>query len=102
MTSRFIAAMVLAMSVGCGSPEPPVAPVSEGEDAATVPPAEMRTILQGLQSNRARTQYAALSTLGRFDSLVRTYREHVERLQKEGKDERVRKKAAELLAALEE
>jgi len=102
MISRILAAFVLAVAIGCGSEEPPVPPVPEGQDAAAVPPAEMRRILEGLSSNHPRMQYAALKTLSEFPSVVQTYREHVERLQKEGKNEQVRRKAADLLASLEE
>jgi len=47
-------------------------------------------------------QYVALENLSRFPSVVQTYRERVERLRTEGEDERVREKAAELLASLAE
>ena len=67
-----------------------------------MPPAEMRRILEGLRSDRPGMQYAALNTLGRFPTVARTNREHVERLRKESKDQRVRRKATELLGSLEE
>jgi hypothetical protein len=62
----------------------------------------MRMILEGMKSDDPGKQYAALETLSRFPSVVQTRREHVARLQKEGRTQRVRQKAAELLAALEE
>jgi len=102
MVRRILASLVLAFFVGCGSSEPSAVPAPDGRDAPAVPPAEMRMMLDGLRSDDARMQYAALENLGRFPPVVQTYREHVERLQKEGKDERVRQKAAELLASLEE
>jgi hypothetical protein len=61
----------------------------------------MRLILEGMRSDQPDRQYAALKTLRRFPSVVETRREHVERLQKEGRTQQVRQKAAELLAALE-
>ena len=101
MIGRIVAALVVGLLVGCGSTERTAAPVPGGQDAAAVPPAEMRMILEGLRSPRAGTQYGALQTLGRFPSAVQTHREHVERLQREGKTQQVRQKAGELLAALE-
>jgi hypothetical protein len=100
MTRMSLAAVLLALLLGCGSPQPPVAPPAAGPDTASVPPGEMRAILEGLQSSRPSTQYAALETLGRFPAVARTYRQHIERLGRESKDERVRRKAAELLASL--
>jgi len=98
--SRFLLGVSLVtLLVGCGSPEPPPPPVAGG-DAAGVPPAEMRTILEGLRSNQARTQYAALETLDRFPTVVAAHRDQIEQLKTAGKDDRVRKKAAELLASL--
>ena len=101
MPGRILALLVPALLVGCGSSEPSVAPVPERRDAAAVPPAEMRTILEGLKSEHPRMQSAALETLSRFPSVAQTYREHVERLQRESQDQRVREKAAELLASPE-
>jgi hypothetical protein len=71
----------------------------QGKDALAVPPAQMRTILEGLRSDHPRMQYGALMTLDRFPAVVRTHRAHVEQLQKEGGDQRVREKAAELLTS---
>ena len=102
MVRNIFVLLVLASLFGCGSDEPPVAPVSNASDAPAVPPAEMRMMLEGLRSDHPRVQYAALENLSRFPSVVQTYREHVERLKKESKDQRVRQKAAELLASLEE
>jgi hypothetical protein len=59
-------------------------------------------MLEGLRSGEARIQYASLESLGRYPSVVRTYREHVQRLAVEGKDDRIRRKATELLVSLEE
>jgi len=97
-----LALLVLASLFGCGSDEGPVVPVAIANDAPAVPPAEMRMMLEGLRSDHPRVQYAALENLSRFPSVVQAYREHVGRLKKEGKDQRVRQKAAELLASLEE
>lgn len=96
--NRMLAALILALLIGCGSSEPTVAPLPEGPDAAAVPPAEMRGILEGLRSDDANMQYAALQTLSRFPSVVQRNTEHVRRLEKDGKSHRVREKAAELLA----
>jgi hypothetical protein len=62
----------------------------------------MRKIVEGLQSDQAETQYAALETLGRFPSVIKAHRKPIERLKTAGKDDRVRKKAAELLSSLPE
>jgi len=94
--------LVLASLLGCRSDEQAAAPVPNASDAPAVPPGEMRMLLEGLSSDHPGVQYAALENLSRFPSVVQTYREHVERLEKEGKDQRVRQKAAELLASLEE
>ena len=48
--NRMLAALILALLLGCGSSEPTEAPLPEGPDAAMVPPAEMRGILEGLRS----------------------------------------------------
>jgi hypothetical protein len=98
---RITAALILALPLGCGSDEPPVTPVSEARDAPDVPPGEIRRMLDGLNSDNPRTQYGAMKMLSQFPAVVETYREQVERLEKESKDERIRKKAAELLAAIE-
>lgn len=102
MVRKIFLLLVLASFLGCGPDEQPVAPLPNASEAPAVPPAEMRMLLEGLSSDHPRVQYAALENLSRFPSVVQTYREHVERLEKEGKDQRVRQKAAELLASLEE
>lgn len=102
MVSRILAVLISALVLGCGSSETPVAPAPEKEEAPAVPAAEMRTILEGLKSDDPGTQYAALEALGRFPTVVQTYREHVERLQEASTDQRVRQKATELLASLDE
>jgi len=102
MVRRILALGILAFAIGCGANEPIAAPEPQGPEAPAVPPAELRTMLEGLQSDHPRMQYVALENLSRFPSVVQTYREHVERLRTEGKDERVREKAAELLASREE
>ena len=96
--NRVLAALILALLIGCGSSEPSEGPPPKRPDAAVVPPAEMRGILEGLRSDDPNMQYAALQTLSRFPSVVQRNTEHVRRLQKEGKSQRVRQKAAELLA----
>ena len=103
MVGKAFAVLLVVLLVGCGaSDETSVAPVTEKSDVTDVPPAEMRTILEGLRSDNPRMQYAALQTLSRFPSVVQAHREHVERLQQASKDQRVRQKAAELLASLKE
>jgi len=97
-----LALLVLAFLFGCGSDEQAAAPVPNESDAPAVPPTEMRMMVEGLRSDHPRVQYAALENLSRFPSVVQTYREHVEGLEKESTDQRVRQKAAELLASLEE
>ncbi len=101
MVRRILTSLVLSIFVGCGASEPPAATVPEGRETPAVPPAEIRMMLEGLRSEHPRMQYAALENLGRFPSVVKTYREHVERLQKEGNHQQVRQKAAELLDSLE-
>ena len=95
-------ALTLALLVGCGSEEPAAAPPPPAKDMVSMSPEVMRMVLAGLKSNDPRVRCASLDKLSCFPEVARTYREHVERLQTEGKDERVRKKAAELIAALEE
>lgn len=102
MSKRILAAIVLAMLVGCGSEKPPAAPPGAGVEAADLPPAQVHKVLEGLHSDNPRTQYAALDMLSKLPTVAQTYREHVQRLQKESKDDRVRKKAAALLSSLEE
>ena len=99
MVIRLLAVVLVAFLAGCGSEEPPPTPVPAGQDAAALPPAEMRAIMEGLKSENPRVQHAALETLSRFPAVVQTQREHVERLQSQSRDKRVREKAAELLAA---
>jgi hypothetical protein len=102
MVPRIFTLLLSALLLGCGSSETPEPPTPEQQQAPTVPQAEMRMILEGLKSDNPRVQYAALETLGRFPMVVQTYHEHVERLQSNSKDKRVRQKATELLASLEE
>lgn len=93
-------AVVPALWIGCGSEEPAPAPPVSASDATSLPPELIRTALDGLKSNNPRVQYASLDRLASYPEVVRTYREHVERLQREGRDEKIRQKAAELLAAV--
>ena len=102
MAPRMLAVLISALVLGCGPSEPPKAPDPEQQEGPAVPPAEMRMILEGLRSDRPGVQYAALDALERFPTVVQTYREHVERLGNESKDKRVRQKAMELLASLDE
>lgn len=102
MSSRWTALLLLALLPGCGPGETPKTPVSEKQEAPALPPAQMRTVLEGLKSEQPGVQYAALETLGRFPTVAQSYREQVERLQQNSQDPRVRQKAAELLASLEE
>jgi hypothetical protein len=88
--------------VGCGSEDPPVRTELGRPDPAGLPPAQIRMMLDGLNSPNPRTQYGALDRLGNFPAVVEAYREHVERLEKEGADQKVREKAAELLSTLDE
>jgi hypothetical protein len=102
MVRSILAVLISVLVLGCGPSETPEPPVPENRETIAVPPAEMRRILEGLRSHRPRMQYAALNTLERFPTVAQTYREHVERLQQESKDQRVRRKARKLLASLEE
>lgn len=102
MVPRILAVLLSALVLGCGSGGTPETPVSETQEAPAVPPAEMRRILEGLRSDQPGVQSAALEALGRFPTVAQAYRAHVERLQNEAGDARVRQKAAELLASLEE
>ena len=102
MVPRMCTLLALALLLGCGSSETPEPPTPEQQQAPAVPQAEMRMILEGLKSDNPRVQYAALETLGRFPTVVQTYHEHVKRLQSNSKDKRVRQKATELLASIEE
>ena len=95
-------ALTLALLVGCGSEEPAASPSPPAKDMVSMSPEVMRMVLAGLKSNDPRVRYASLDKLSRFPEVARTYREHVEQIQKEGKDERVRKKAAELIATLDQ
>ena len=99
---RILAVLVSALLLGCGPSEAPPPPVPQNREMPDLPPAEIRKILDGLTSDSPRMQYGSLNALGRFPAMAQTYREHVERLQKESKDKRVRRKATELLASLEE
>jgi hypothetical protein len=99
MVRRFLVLIVLVWATGCGSQQPPVASDPQGRDALNVPPAQMRTILEGLRSDQPRVQYAALLTLDQFPKVVQAHRAHLERLQRAGGDQRVRQKAAELLTS---
>jgi hypothetical protein len=101
MVGKRLVPLVLALVVGCGPAEPHVTPVPEARTAPAVSPAETRMMLESLRSDDPRVQYAALETLSRLPSVAQAHREHVERLQREGGNERVRQKAAELLASLE-
>ncbi len=100
MTGRLVALLIAAFLAGCGPSGPPAPPAPQGRDAAALSPAEMRTILEGLQSDRPGVQYASLEALSRFPSVAQANRKDIERLEREGKDERVRRKAAELLASM--
>lgn len=102
MSRRIVAVLALALVVGCGSEQPAPAPPAAGVQAPEMPAAQMHKVLEGLRSNNPRTQYAALEMLAKFPTVVQTYREQIERLQQEAKDARIRKKAAELLASVEE
>jgi hypothetical protein len=93
--------LLLALLVGCGSPEPAAPPPAGGGEAADVPPAQIRKYLEGLTSDNPRAQFYSLKALGDHPSVARTYREHIERVQKETTDEQVRRKATELLESLE-
>ena len=99
---RMLALLISALLLGCGPGEPPPPPAPQEREMSALPTAEMRMILEGLKSDHPGMQYAALNTLGQFPTVVQTYREHVQRLQKQSKDKRVRQKATELLASLEE
>lgn len=99
--SGIVAPLVLATLLGCGSSEPPETTVLMSRETPDVPPAEMRMILEGLSSNRPHMQYAALEMLSRFPTVAQAYREHLQRLQEETRDQRVRQKAAEVLASLD-
>jgi HEAT repeat protein len=94
------AIMLSVLLAGCGSKKPPAAAPTAARDTADVPPAQVRAMLRSLQSPNFRTQYAALERLSRLPTIAQTYRPQIERLQAESKDDRVRRKAAEVLAAV--
>ena len=98
---RIAATLVLALALGCSSEDPPATPVPDA-DPVSVAPGQLRAMLDGLNSDNPRTQYGALLRLSEYPTVIATYREQIERLQTDGANDKVRQKAAELLAALEE
>ncbi len=100
MTDRIIILLVLTSLAGCGSSQPPATSAPQAEASPGVSPAQLRTVLEGLDSDNPKVQYAALETLSRLPAAAGAYREHVERVGRDAKDERVRRKATELLRSL--
>jgi len=93
--------LAAALLLGCGGEQEPAAAVPEAEPMA-VAPGQMRQMLEGLKSPNARTQYGALMRLSEYPTVLATYRDEIERVATSGADNRVRQKAAEVLASLPE